>query len=415
MLTVEEWMDIHLLAKQGLSVRAIARRTGLSRNTVRRTLAQKTPQPFQQPPRASKLDPFKPYLEQRFQEYALSAVRLLEEVRPMGYTGSIDVLRRYLVTLTPNRRALAKATVRFETPPGHQGQVDWAHCGRFPDAGGQVVAIYAFVMVLGFSRMLYVEFTTAMDLPTLLACHQRAFEFFGGWPRELLYDNMAQVKLPRGQGGEPGGWHPLFLDFALHYGFTPRTHRVRRPRTKGKVERMVGYVKDNFLRGRAFVDLPDLNTQGRYWLGHTANVRVHATTGARPIDLLAKEDLTPLSAARPYPLRQVCLRQIDVEGYIHLDASRYSAPPERVGQTVVVETSPQKVILRAGDLILTEHAPAPHPGACMVHREHVEALWKLTLGDRSAPSPAPPWQLTFAEGVATTPLAHYAALEERLS
>src|SRR5205814_3487207 len=127
-------------------------------------------------------------------EYQLSSTRLLEEIRPMGYVGSVDVLRRFLKALRAEGRAQAKATVRFETPPGHQAQVDWAYCGSFPDSRGEPVKIYAFVMVLGFSRMLYVEFTTAMDLSTLLACHQQAFEFFGGWPRELLYDNMAQVK-----------------------------------------------------------------------------------------------------------------------------------------------------------------------------------------------------------------------------
>jgi transposase len=416
MLHLEEWMDIHLLAQQGHSVRAIARLTGRSRHTVRRILTQKAPQPFRRPARPSKLDPFKPYLDGRFQEYGLSAVRLLEGVRPMGYTGSIDVVRRYLATLKPTRAALAKATVRFETPPGHQGQIDWMHCGRFLDAAGETVAVYAFTMVLGFSRALFVEFTPSMDLPTLLRCHQSAFEFFGGWPRELLYDNMAQVRSPGTPTREAGGWNPLFLDFAHHYGFVPRTHRVRRPRTKGKVERMVGYVADNFLRGRSFIDLADLNLQGRHWLTHTANVRLHATTGCRPCDLLAQEGLTPLSSARLYPLRQVCLRKVDAEGFVHLCRSRYSAPPERVGQTLIVEEAGQQVILRAGDVVVAEHRASAIPGACVVQREHVEALWQLTLGDARAPAagarpPAPPpWRLTFQDGVAVTPLAAYEAV-----
>src|SRR5699024_9374727 len=107
--------------------------------------------------------------------------------------------------------------------------------------------IYAFVMVLGFSRMLYVEFTHSMDLPTLILCHQHAFAYFGGIVGNILYDNMAQVRLPG-----TGEFHPLFADFAAHYGFAVKTHQVRRPRTKGKVERMVDYLKDNFLNGRSF-------------------------------------------------------------------------------------------------------------------------------------------------------------------
>jgi transposase len=240
MLTVEEWMDVQALHRQGLSVRQIARLTGRSRNTVSRILGQPAPKAYSRPPGPSKLDPFKDYLAQRYQECPLSAVRLLAEIQPMGYAGSIDLVRRYLLTLKQHRALQAKATVRFETPPGHQGQMDWAFCGRFAAPSGELLSVYAFVMVLCFSRMLYLEFTTDMGIPTLLAAHLRAFAFFGGWPRELLYDNMKQVRLFAGPGGE---WHPLFLDLAGHYGITPRVCRVRRPRTKGKVERSIGYVR----------------------------------------------------------------------------------------------------------------------------------------------------------------------------
>ena len=167
----------------------------------------------------------------------------------MGFTGSIDILRRYLATLTAPHKAAAKLTVRYETPPGRQAQADWTHCGKFADAGGKLVAIYAFVMVLSFSRMIFVRFTRSMKLPVLIDCHQRAFAFFGGRPATMLYDNMKQVKLNYTQ------WNPLFLDFAGHYGFAPKTHRPYRPRTKGKVERAVHYLDGSFLRGRAFADL----------------------------------------------------------------------------------------------------------------------------------------------------------------
>ncbi len=413
MLKLEEWMDAKALLREGLSQREIARRTGFSRNTIARLADQPAPPPPPRRPRASKLDPFKPYLTERFQECPLSAVRLLEEIRPMGYDGGPAVLRRFLVTLRTAQRARATATVRFETPPGKQAQVDWAAVGTFPTPEGETVKISAFVMVLGFSRMLYVEFTTSMELPVFLACHQHAFAYFGGCPRELLYDNMAQVKLI----GSPE-YNPLLLDFAGHYGFTPRLCRVRRPRTKGKVERMVGYLQDNFLAGRTFADLADLNAQAQHWLAHTANVRLHATTGQRPVDLLPNEALPPFAACRPYLLTQKEVRAVSAEGYVFLDGSRYSVHPDHVGKTVLVEVGAQRVRVRAGDLILADHARAPRPGTCMADPEHVAACWKLCLPrpaaappePTAAPPRAPAWQLTFSDAVATTPLSTYAAL-----
>lgn len=406
MVTLEEWMEVKQLLKQGHSQRAVARLTGLSRNTVAKLAQEPAPQPFRPPLRPSQLDPFKPYLQERFQQYQLSAVRLLGEIQPMGYTGSIDVLRRYLASLRQQQQRQAKATVRFETPPGQQAQVDWASCGAFPDPTGQLVKIYLFLMVLGFSRMLFVQFTSRMHLEQLLACHLEAFAYLGGWPRELLYDNMAQVKLPGS-----GEWNPLFLDFACHYGFTPRTCRVRRPRTKGKVERMVDYVKDNFLTGRSFVDLADLNAQGRHWLDQTANVRLHATTQARPCDLLPQEALTALTGRAPYRLAHKSARQVSAEGFVHLERSRYSVPPEHVGQTVLVEVGEQRVVIRAGDLIIAEHARATQPGACVVQKEHAAAFWKLCLPPEPT-APLPRWEITFQDAVATRELSEYAQAAE---
>lgn len=120
-----------------------------------------------------------------------------------------------------------RATVRFETLPGEQAQVDWAECGYYLDETGERRKVYAFVMILGFSRMLYVEFTTSMQLPELIGCHERAFDYFGGFPRQILYDNMKQVRL------SPGEWNPLMQDFWQHYGIVPKTCRPYRPRTKG--------------------------------------------------------------------------------------------------------------------------------------------------------------------------------------
>jgi transposase len=125
----------------------------------------------------------------------LSAVRLIEELRAMGYTGSVRTVRRFVARLDLQRHAGKRRTVRFDTPQGKQAQADWPYCGRFPDASGTMVPVYAFVMVLAWSRMMYVEFTTSMRLPVLIRCHLSAFRFLGGWPLGILYDNMKQVRL----------------------------------------------------------------------------------------------------------------------------------------------------------------------------------------------------------------------------
>ncbi|MGH2411124.1 MAG: helix-turn-helix domain-containing protein, partial [Chloroflexota bacterium] len=181
MRRVEEWMDVQLLAKAGWSRREIARRTGYSRNTVKKllTLEARGVQERRYAPRVSKLDPFKGYVADRYTQTGLSAVRLHGEIVAQGYAGGVDVVRRYVRTLAPQRAALRKATVRYETGPGEQGQADWAYCGRLREGRDREQPIYAFLLTLGFSRLLYVELTTDMRLETLIGCHERAFAALG--------------------------------------------------------------------------------------------------------------------------------------------------------------------------------------------------------------------------------------------
>ncbi len=399
MLNPDQFMDIQLLHKEGHSIRQIAKATGFSRNTVRNILRQNTPQPFQTPERPSKLDPFKDYLRARYWATGLNSKRLFEEIRAQGFTGSIIILRRFLRTLKTGALAEAKATVRFETPPGHQAQVDWAYCGRFPDAAGRQISVYAFVMVLGYSRMTYTAFTTSMDLPTLVDGHLRAFEFFGGIPAEILYDNMKQVRLA------PGRLNPLFVDFASRHGFAVKTHRPYRPRTKGKVERTVHYLKNNFLAGRSFADLDDLNAQARHWLDHVANVRIHGTTEKRPIDLFAHETLQPLPSGPPYRVVPLLQRKVDHESFVSFQKSRYSVPPEHCGKSVEIQLHGDKVIIRSCDLILAEHDKADKPGSCVAQEVHLQELWKRSTASPQAPLPS--WQIRFDQSVAATPLSAY--------
>lgn len=372
MIGVDQMMDIRDLNRQGHSIRAIARLTGLSRNTIRCVLRGEHSLKRKGSPRGSKLDPFKDYVRRRRAEFSLSAVRLLAEIRLMGFQGSIVILRRFLATLKDEDRRERKLTVRFETPPGEQAQADWGHVGHLQDAQERTRPVYVFTFVLSFSRMLFVRFTTSMNLETLIDCHQRAFDYLGGWPRQILYDNMKQVRLG------PGRWNPAFLDFANHHGFTPKTHRPYRPRTKGKVERAVEYVKNSFVLGRQFADLDELNAQAISWLEATANPREHATTGRRPMDLLAQENLTSTGTVPAYRYVDSVGRTANFEAMVLYQGNRYSVPPTYAGKPVQVSALGGQVVIRVGDTVIAEHTEAVGLGRCVVNREHVAELWKFT-------------------------------------
>ena len=257
-------------------------------------------------------------------------------------------------------------------------------------------------MVLGFSRQLFVHFTTSMRMPELIRCHQLAFEYFGGWTQTILYDNMKQVRVSAGK------WNEQFLDFANHYGFTPKTHRPYRPRTKGEVERAVDYTKDSFLLGRSFEGLDDLNAQALHWLSHTANVRVHATTSQRPCDLLDKEDLVPLPTVTSYNYIDPVSRTVNWESMVHFEGSRYSVPPAYAGKTVEV-TCESGIVVRADDMALTEHDKAARPGQCIVHREHLQELWKITQKQTQVPERGK-WQLSLSQSVQQASLSDFEAV-----
>lgn len=402
MLAALQHMDIHFLKRQGHSVRQIARLTGHARNTVRAILKAGSLRAPQSRQRQTKLDPHHDYLRERAGT-GLSAVRLLAELQARGYQGGIHAVRRFLAGLEERATAAARATVRYETGPGEQGQVDWKHVGTFADAQGRPVTISAFVMVLSFSRAIYVRFVTSMSLPVLIDCHLEAFAFFGGVPAAILYDNMKQVRL------DPQRWNPAFLDFAAHCGFTPKTHRPYRPRTKGKVERAIHYLDQSFLLGSRFADLDDLNARGLHWCRHTANARIHATTRRRPDELLAVELAHLAPAARLRPYAPAVARKVDAEALIAYHGGRYSVPPEHVGQLVSVQSLGGRITVKAGELIVAEHTPVPK-GHSQINPGHLQALWKQTVARATTERYAPPPRCTvvFAQAVEQRPLSVYA-------
>jgi transposase len=246
------------------------------------------------PPRRTRLEAFKPLIQARLTEYpALSGIRLFSECRAAGYDGGITQLRAYIQTLRPAPDPL----VRFETPPGHQAQVDFAHC-RFPWG-----VRYALLAVLGYSRLLWVQFYPRQDLRTLMLGLETCFTAWGGVPQEVLFDQMRSV-VTRDERLSGGGLRQNleFLRFARHHHFRVRVCRPYRAKTKGKVERPIRYLRENFLYGRMFLSDADLNAQVLDWLTMVANPRDHGTTHVPPIDRFRADEqraLQPL-AARPY-------------------------------------------------------------------------------------------------------------------
>lgn len=300
MITKEELMKIQILKKQGMSQREIADELGISRNTVRRYLNMDINEPRykKRAGKKSKLAPYYSFLHSRIAQAApirLSGAVLLREIRQLGYDGSQSLLLQYLHQYRGQRDTAP--TIRFETGPGKQIQVDWGTMrnGKHP--------LHVFVAILGYSRAMFVVFTDNMRYETLEMCHRLTFEYFQGVTQEIWYDNMKTVVIERNAYGE--GQHRLhqpFYQFAKDCGFIPKLCRPYRPQTKGKVERMVRYIRDNFYRPlwtklaqqNEVLDVQTANLEVRLWLDNVAHKRVHDTTKQTPEARLAIE--------RPYLL-----------------------------------------------------------------------------------------------------------------
>jgi transposase len=355
---VKQLYDLH---GQGRSIRAIGKELGVSRNTVRKYLrSPEVPRAKPRRGRASKLDPFKAYIHQRLNAGVDNGEVLLREIRAQGYTGGHSILRAYIQAFRQPRQPLA--TARFETNPGEQAQVDFGRV-QYQGLDGKVHHRWAFVMVLGWSRALYVEMVRRADLSTFVRCHINAFDYLGGLPERCLYDNAKVVVVDRDEAGRPV-WNTQFLDFARRLGFSPQLCRPYRAQTKGKVENAIKYVKRNFWLGRQFVDDDDLNKQAQLWADTVANLRVHGTTAERPCDRLMIERavLTPLPETRflmPF-LREV--RKVGRDGFVQWGRAAYGVSWRWSGQEVQVQAHPQRIEIWAGDRRLAVHPRATHPG-----------------------------------------------------
>ena len=299
MLTKEAVVEIRILSRRGMSIRAIARELKISRNTVRKYLRGEAVKDVERrrPGRPRKLGPYEDWIRRRVEGAApirLPATVLHREIKAMGYDGTERTVRRFIASLRPT--PAPEPVVRYETPPGHQTQVDFA---TFNFPWGKR---YALMVVLGHSRLLWLRFYERQNMWTLIRGLEEAFRFFGGVTTELLFDQMKAVITGdlRLKGGQLVV-NEEFLRFATHWGFRARACRPYRAQTKGKVERPIAYLRDNFVYGRDFISDAHLDEERLRWL-ERANSRVHGTTRQVPREHFERDEqalLQPL-AARPY-------------------------------------------------------------------------------------------------------------------
>lgn len=391
--------------EDGVPIARVARRYGVSRQSIYNVL--KATSAEERVPRRSKLDPFKAFVIDRLGEFELPATVLLREIKELGYQGGITILKEFVNSC--KREQVRQVIERFETLPGRQAQLDWGECGTI-DVDGERKKLYAFVLVLGFSRMLFARFTTSMKQPVLLACLREAFERLGV-PKELLVDNM-KTAVDRHALGEEVRFNSAFLDFCEHYGCLPVACPPYWPRAKGKVESGVKYLKGSFLAGRSFTTLADLNAQLDAWIEGVANVRVHGTTRERPVDRYAHEvkALRPAAAVPRFDTRELLIRKVQPDGHVRLAGSAYSVPPRAVGRMVHVRIQ----YLAPGaefEVILADEVIAQHRLAASGERitleEHGLAIREAARAGRRPQRPRRRFQQALPDPDA--PMSVYAA------
>lgn len=371
-MDAEIWAQIKRLKEvEHLSIRGISRRLKVDRKTVRAALeAQNLPIRKSSPPIGSKLDLYKETIQDRIKEYPqLKGTRLYEEIKSKGYTGSKTILKVYLRKIRPKNK---EVFLRIETFPGDYGQVDWANCGTI-QIGNAVRKLSCFVMVLSYSRMMYLEFTLSQCLEDFIACHIHAFEFFGGIPRKILYDNLKTVCLSR--LGTHIRLNPKFLEFSGIYLFEPVLCNPGRGNEKGKVESGIKYIRSSFLEGKSNLCWPNLMCDTVHWRDKVSNTRIHGTTRESPIDRFQKEkNQLQRLPAQLYDPSIICRVKATSQSLIHFDGNAYSVPYLFAYKNLLLKATIGEIRLFQDRQLLATHCRSFERGVVIEDSKHYEGL-----------------------------------------
>jgi transposase len=377
------------LRQRGTPKKVIARMLGISVKSVRRILARPEWTPYTRRPAGSKvLAGFEEFLTRRAPEVDFNAVVLYQEAKLFGYAGCYEMIKLFVRPMREAFRREVEATLRFETAPGRQGQVDWGTSAVW--LGERRVRTRFFAMVLGYSRRMFARGFPNERMASLTAGHEAAFAWFGGAPHELLYDNPKTIVRDRNRETGEVEMNATFRDFLRHYGVRPRFCHPYRARTKGKIESGIKYIKKNFLAGRRFRDLDDLNRQLEEWLLTVADVRVHGTTGVRPIDRFPQETLIDVRHVPPYRLDSPVLRQVGSDARVCFQTNRYSVPWRLVGRQVEVRVENDEVVLLFDGQTVARHAVLAGRFQESVDPSHFRGLFRTIVSEEPSQPPHDP-------------------------
>ncbi len=370
MIDYETYCKIIQLHQKQLKPTQISRNLSLDLRTVLHWIEEGAYRLRETPKRESKLDPYKPQILRWLEQHQYTGVQILQRLREDGYEGGRSILQEYISVIRPRK---FKAYLTLSFAPGECAQVDWGQYGSVP-VGSTQRRLSFFVMVLCYSRMMYVEFTVLQSMEHFLACHQNAFNFFGAVPENIMVDNLKSAVIRRMIGQAPV-FNLRYLDFANHHGFTIKACGVGKGNEKGRVENAVGYVKKNFLGGLEIPDFSTVNPAARHWMDSIANIRVHGATRKQPIELfkVEKPAMRPLPEA-PYEVAVSRMVRATNRFRVNLDANRYSVPAEYAGQRLALKAYPDRLCIYHNAQLIAQHPRSYDRNKDFEHPDHPRAL-----------------------------------------
>ena len=372
MIDYATWQHIgHLHRVDKLTVAQIARAVSLDARTVHRWLDEPRFRARATAARPSKLDPYKGYIVRLLEHHRYSAVQIRQRLREAGYDGGLTIVKDYVRQVRPVR---APAFLTLHFAPGECAQVDWGHYGSVR-VGNTRRRLSFFVMVLCYSRMMYVEFTVSQTLEHFLGCHLNAFEFFNARvPARIMIDNLRSAVLQRSVGQAPV-FHPRYADFARHHRFEISPCNVGAGHEKGRVEAGVGYVKKNLLAGLDILHFHALNPACRHWLDTVANVRIHGETRKRPVEMFDEErDRLQRLPELVYDLGSVHTVRASNRFRITFETNRYSVPAEYASATLTLKSYPDRLCIYHRDRLVARHRRSYERHRDFEHPDHPRVL-----------------------------------------
>ena len=343
--------EIHRQKDIGFSVRQIAKQLRIDRGSVSKYIKDPYSVPGKRTKRPSKLDPYRDLIRDMLKQYPnINAPVVLQRIQEKGFDGEITIIRAFLRRLR-GQSNFREAFIRFESDPGYQMQVDWGHFQSMP-YGKSTKKLYALAVVESHSRMLHVTFSHSQKQEYFHQGLLDAFKYFGGTPKEIVVDNMMTAVTER--AGSIIRFNESFLDFLVRFKITPLACNIRSPHEKGKVENCIKYIRHNFWPLRSFGDLVDVQNQVLTWLETVANVRMHQTTGERPVDRFLKHALRPLPEVLP-DCREILSPLVHKDFGIRFDGNIYTVPPWTIGKTITMKADNEVVQLYYKDKSIAVH------------------------------------------------------------